>query len=221
MTFKLSDNLYLKDPQQTELGRQIIHKSIRLIGKLGFEEFTFKKLSTAIGSTEASVYRYFENKHKLLIYLVDWYWTSVEHRIDFEIHNIKSAPERLRICIRVLVEELTGDKSINSGDGASLHRIVTDEFEKTFLTKQVDADNRDGLFLPYKSLCKKIAAIVREINPKYDFPHSLVSTVMGAITHQLYYAQHLPSLTNMNQDMKKHRKKLIQFLDELVFHTIQ
>ncbi len=221
MTFKLSDNLYLKDPQETELGRHMIQESIRLIDKLGFEEFTFKKLSASIGSTEASVYRYFENKHKLLIYLVDWYWTWVEHRIDFETHNIKSAPDRLRICIRLLVEDLDDQQPVDYVDALALKRIVTDEFEKTFLTKQVDANNREGLFRPYKSLCNKIARIVSEINPKYGYPHSLVSTVMGASMRQLYYAQHLPSLTNIKHDMKKYRARLIQFLDELVFHTIQ
>ena len=53
--------------------------------EIGFESFTFKKLAAKIESTEASVYRYFENKHKLLIYLVSWYWNWVEYRLDMEI----------------------------------------------------------------------------------------------------------------------------------------
>ena len=60
----LDHNSYLREPESTELGRRIISESIRMIDALGFEQFTFKKLGAEIGSTEASVYRYFENKHK-------------------------------------------------------------------------------------------------------------------------------------------------------------
>ena len=74
---QLNDNLYLRDPQETELGRNIVNNSIELIDEIGFEKFTFKKLATKIESTEASIYRYFENKHRLLIYLIAWYWNWI------------------------------------------------------------------------------------------------------------------------------------------------
>lgn len=40
-----------------------------MIYKTGYEAFTFKKLAEDIGTTEAGIYRYFENKYKLLVYL--------------------------------------------------------------------------------------------------------------------------------------------------------
>lgn len=221
LSFKLSPNLFLRDPQETELGRNIIQESIHLIEKLGFEDFTFKKLASEIGSTEASIYRYFENKHKLLIYLIDWYWTWLEHQIDFDINNIKDPEQRLRICLNRIIEEKSVDPNFAYVDEMALQRIVSAEFEKTFLTKQVDADNKEGLFLPYKSLCKKIAAIVKEINPKYEFPHSLISTIILAVKHQLFYSQHLPALSDIKYDPKKQHKKLTVFLENLVFKTIQ
>lgn len=220
LTFKLSENLFLRDPQETELGRKIIQKSIKLIDKLGFEDFTFRKLAAEINSTEASIYRYFDNKHKLLIYLIDWYWTWLEHQIDFNLNNIKDPVQRLKICLHKLAEEKFFDPGVAYVDEAALQRIVSSEFEKTFLTKQVDADNKEGLFLPYKSLCKKVAGVVLEVNPNFEFPHSLVSTIMLAIKHQLYYAQHLPSLTDIKYDSKKHYKKLNLFLEGVVFKTI-
>lgn len=220
LSFKLSENLFVRDPQETDLGRNIIQKSIKLINKLGFEDFTFRKLATEINSTEASVYRYFENKHKLLIYLIDWYWTWLEHQIDFHTNNIADPAERLRICLNRLSEEKSFDHGVAYVDEAALQRLVNAEFEKTFLTKQVDADNKEGLFLPYKSLCKKVASIVHEINPDYEYPHALVSTILLTIKHQLFYAEHLPSLTDIKYDPKKHYKKLNQFLETLVFRTI-
>lgn len=220
LSFKLSENLFVRDPQDTELGRNIIQKSIKMIDQLGFDDFTFRKLATEINSTEASVYRYFENKHKLLIYLIDWYWTWLEHQIDFHINNVKDPIERLKICLRKISEEKLFDSSVAYVDEAALQRIVSAEFEKTFLTKQVDADNKEGLFLPYKSLCKKVASIVLEVNPSFAFPHALISTIMLALKHQLYYAEHLPSLTDIKYDPKRHHKKLNEFLETVVFKTI-
>ena len=70
---KISQELFLKDPQSTDLGKRIVSASIALIDELGFEAFTFKKLGVAIGSPESSVYRYFGSKHQLLVYLLCWY----------------------------------------------------------------------------------------------------------------------------------------------------
>lgn len=220
ITFHLNPNLYLRDPQSTQLGQNIIQASIDMIDKAGFEDFTFKKLGTEIGSPEASVYRYFENKHRLLLYLIDWYWTWLDYRMEFRNQNIESPFERIRNCIHLLVEEKRTDRDVQFVDEQKLQRIVNTEFEKTYLTRQVDTDNREGLFLPYKSLCKKIASIIKEINPKYPFPHSLVSTTLLSANHQMYYAQHLPSLTDIKADSKQKYLNLTEFLVTMVFNTL-
>ncbi len=221
LTFKLSENTFIRDPQTTELGRNILQTSIKMVDKLGFEDFTFKKLATSIGSTEASVYRYFENKHKLLIYIIDWYWTWLEYKIDYHTNNIKDPTERLKVYLLKLSEEKVFDPNVAYVDERALERIVSAEFEKTFLTKNVDADNKEGLFLSYKTLCKKIASVITEVNPKYEFPHSLASTILLLIKHQLYYAQHLPTLSDIKYDPKNHHKRLYLFVENLVFKTIQ
>ncbi|SKC63285.1 TetR/AcrR family transcriptional regulator [Ohtaekwangia koreensis] len=220
VSFKLNPNLYLRDPQSSTLGQKIIQSSIKMIDKTGAEDFTFKKLGAEIGSTEASIYRYFENKHRLILYLIDWYWTWLEYKIDYRIQNIASPVERLRTCIRMLAEEKKIDPEIPFVDEQRLQRIVNTEFEKTYLTRQVDTDNKEGLFLPYKSLCKKIAGILKEISPNYGFPHSLVSTVMLSANHQLYYAQHLPSLTDIKTDSRHKHERLAEFLETMVLNTI-
>ena len=65
----INEKLYVKDPETSELGRNILKNSILLIDEIGFEAFTFKKLGEKIQSNESSIYRYFENKNKLLVYL--------------------------------------------------------------------------------------------------------------------------------------------------------
>lgn len=221
LSFKLNENLFHRDPQTTELGRNIVSSSVELMGKLGFELFTFKKLADEIGSTEASIYRYFENKHRLLLYLIDWYWTWLGHRIDFEVNNILDPHDRLRKCLRLLTLDSKQDPQVPFVNQDTLEQIVMTEFEKTYLTRQVDIDNKEGLFLPFKAVCKKIASIIFEINPRYEFPHSLASTAMLALTHQIYYAQHLPSLSDIKYDTKKNNKRLYEFLEGLLFTTIR
>ena len=220
LTFQLNPNLYLRDPQSSQLGQNIIQASIKMIEKDGFDAFTFKKIGEKIGSPEASIYRYFENKHRLLLYLIDWYWTWPEYRIDYNNHNIKKPIERLKNAIRLIVEQKTSDPEIPFVDEQKLQRIVNSEFEKTYLTRQVDADNKEGLFLPYKSLCKKLTAIIKEVNPKYVYPHALISTILLSANHQLYYASHLPSLTDIKADSEQKYTELAHFLESLVLNTI-
>ncbi|RAV98159.1 TetR/AcrR family transcriptional regulator [Pseudochryseolinea flava] len=220
VSFQLNAKLYVRDPQSTQLGQNIIQTSIKMIEKRGFDEFTFKKLGLEIGSPEASIYRYFESKHRLLLYLIDWYWTWLEYRIDFSNNNIKDPITRLSNAIRLLVEPKAFDPNISFVDEARLHRIVNSEFEKTYLTRNVDADNKEGLFLPYNALCNKIASIIKEVNPKYPYPRALISTILLSANHQLYYSDHLPSLTEIKSDSKKKHTDLASFLESLVFNTV-
>ena len=83
--FNIEKMIYLRNPQETSLGKKIIQHSILLIDKIGFESFNFKKLSQEINCTEASIYRYFENKHLLLIYLTSWYCEWVSYLIMIEV----------------------------------------------------------------------------------------------------------------------------------------
>ena len=85
LSIKINDRIFLKDPESSDLGKKIISGGIDLIDEIGFEAFTFRKLGAAIKSPEASIYRYFENKHKLLVYLSSWYWNWTEYRLVFRV----------------------------------------------------------------------------------------------------------------------------------------
>lgn len=220
LQLQLNEQFYLRDPQETQLGRKIIDVSIAMIDSKGFENFTFKKLADAIDSTEASIYRYFENKHRLLVYLIAWYWNWIEYKIDFITQNIHDPFQKLDLVIRLATEKKERDPFFPDVDEEALFRIVINESDKTYLTRQVDNDNKEGLFRGYKSLCKKVASIISEINPDYKYPHSLASTVMQAAHQQLFFAKHLPSLTNLNEDGVTQYQKNYNYLHELVMNTI-
>jgi len=220
LIFKLNSHLYLRDPQNTLLGQKIIESSVDLIDRLGFEQFTFKKLAEEIHSTEASIYRYFENKHRLLLYLIGWYWSWLEYRIDLFTNSLTDPKEKLKACLRVVAEKKSYDSTFEFIDEEALHRIVVAELDKAYLTKQVDNDNKEGLFGGFKSLCKKIADWVVQVNPNYPSPHALVSTLLLAAKQQIFFADHLPSLTNIGKDESRYLKLEI-FLNTVLFNSIQ
>lgn len=215
---KVDENVYLKDPESSEKGRQIVQNAILLIDELGLESFTFRKLAEKIGTTEATVYRYFDSKHMLLVYLISWYWNWLEYRLVFATSNIVEPEERLQIAIRLLSGKIEDDMEFAHISEVVLQRIVVAESAKAYLTKEVDADNREGFFLSYKRLCKRISAIIQEINPMYKYPDSLVSTVAESAHYQLFFAQHLPSLTNIDNGKNY---QLQEFLTNLVFKAIE
>jgi len=193
----LNDKLYLRDPQETTLGKKIIQQSILLIDEIGFECFNFKKLAIAMGSTEASVYRYFENKHYLLIYLVSWYWEWVSYLIDINVMNIEDPKRRLKIIIETLVYASKDNPSIEYVNESVLHRLIIAEGTKAYHTKEVDNENREGFFINYKKLSDKVADVISEINPKFPYPHTLASSLFEMANNHIYFAQHLPRLTDV------------------------
>jgi AcrR family transcriptional regulator len=220
VNLKINPNLFIKDPVQTELGRKIIEQSVLLMDGIGLENFTFKKLAAEIGSTEASVYRYFENKHQLFVYLLNWYWEWMAVRIDLNTLNIKDPEERLRISLHVIVETANINTAIEFVNEEVLHRLVIREGAKGYHHKLVDADNKEGFFLAYKTLCAKIAAIILEINPDFEYPRSLASTLVELGGNNLYYAKHLPRLTDLDGSKKDLTEDVVRMLEYFAFNLI-
>ena len=193
----LNEKLYLRDPQQTSLGQNIIRNSILLIDEIGFEAFNFKKLALRMESTEASVYRYFENKHLLLIYLVSWYWEWVSYLIDINTMNIENPKKKLEIIIKTIVYASKDNPSIEYVNESVLHRLIIAEGTKAYHTKAVDEENREGFFLNYKKLSEKVADVITEVRPSFPYPHTLASNLFEMANNHIYFALHLPRLTDV------------------------
>ena len=194
---KLNEKLYLRDPQETRLGRSIIQQSILLIDEIGFEQFTFKKLAERISSTEASIYRYFGNKHVLLVYLLCWYWEWTRFQIDYYTNNVQDPVERLKLALRVIVNASVRNASIEFVDEDILHRIVVAEGAKAYHTKEVDKENKEGYFSTYKALAKTLADMIADVNPDFIYPRALSSTLLEMANDQIYFSKHLPTLTDI------------------------
>lgn len=210
--------LYIKDPEQSELGRKIIVNSISMIHDMGFEGFTFKKLSLEINTTEASIYRYFENKHRLLSYIINWYWTWLEYQFVFYTNNIGDPVKNIHTLIDLLIFELDDKFTSFDINKEKLYKIVVSESNKLYLTNHVEEDNKASMFKPYKDLCNRISMVFEDYNPTFKFPHSLASTLVETAHHQLYFAQYLPSLTDFGK--AQNNEKLKAFLTCMIFSML-
>ena len=102
IVISVNDKLYVKNPETSDLGKKIIEQSILLIDEIGFENFTFKKLGEKINSNESSIYRYFESKHKLMLYLSSWYWGWIEYKLVFATNNVTNPVEKLKKAISLI-----------------------------------------------------------------------------------------------------------------------
>lgn len=216
---KMNERLFLRNPEDSLLGKKLVRHGVLLINKLGFEDFTFKKLAVDVNTTEATIYRYFENKHKFLVYLITWYWSYLEFKVMFTINNLKDPEIKLKTILKLLVEE--PEKSKSPSDfipEQDAYKLVMWEGSKAYLTRNVTKDNKDRLFKPYKDLSARIAGIIKEYNPKYKFPNSMASTLLEISHSQKFFMQNLPSLTDAGTSDDK---KLILFLEQLLFNAIK
>lgn len=219
LQIKMNNKLFLRNPEQSELGKKIILHSIQLIYKNGFESFTFKKLAEDIGTTEAGIYRYFENKHRLLIYIAAWYWSWLEYRVTVNTNNIKDPVVKLKRVIKLLATVVEDDVRTSYVNENILHQIIIAEGTKAYLTKHVSEDNKDQLFKPYKDFCAKIGIIILECNPKYKYPKSLSSTIIEMAHFQNFFMNNLPSLTDFGKT--KNESAIVSFLEDLVFSALK
>ena len=216
----IPEGLALKNPLESKLGRKIISNSIILIDEIGFEAFTFRKLAKKMESNETSLYRYFENKHLLLLYLVVWYWNWVSYLIDYNTKNITDPHQKLDLIIENFVDATKENPSVDFVNEKFLHRIIIAESAKAYHTKNIDEENKHGFYLSFKTLIQKVADVILEIDPKFPYSHSLASNLFEMANNEIYFAEHLPRLTdvkvkNGNYDevielLKFYKKRIIQ-----------
>tara|TARA_R110002072_G_scaffold72613_6_gene173444 strand:+ start:2052 stop:2741 length:690 start_codon:yes stop_codon:yes gene_type:complete len=213
---QVNENLYNKDPETSELGKKIIENSIKLIHEIGVEAFTFKKLGKEIQSNESSIYRYFENKHKLLLYLTSWYWSWIEYQLVFSTFNVNSPTEKIEKSIEILTQTISQDSNYGHINEVLLNQIIINEFSKSYLTKEVDSENKEGYFSVFKRLVKRLEEIILEIDNSYPYPLSLASTVIEGALYQSFLKDHFTSITDCDSS-----HKIKEFLIHLVNTTLK
>ena len=215
LKININEQIYLKDPESSALGKRIVENSILLIDEIGFDAYTFKKLGTKIGSNESSIYRYFESKHKLLIYLASWYWTWLEYQLVFTTNSIENTTAKIDKAINILTRTTTVDSNFSHINEVILKRIVINEYSKSYLTKEVDNENKDGYFLVYKRLVTRLHDMILAVDSDYPYAFSLASTVIDGALHQHFLKDHFTTISDL-----KASDAPTNYFKDLVFKTL-
>jgi len=219
LRFELPEKLYIKDPQDSDYGHRLLSHAIELLHELGLESFTFRKLAVSMSSSEVSIYRYFENKHTLLLYLNCWYWEWVTYLIDRQVTNVTDSNEQLKKAIHCMIYASIESELCDYINERLLFQVIMKESSKSYHVSGVDEENNSGFFLSYKELVGKLATIIKQVNPKFKYSRSLSSTLYEMINNQLYFAEHLPKLTSLNK--KKALKELEVMVNHFAFAAIK
>lgn len=211
LKISVPQTLFIKDPETSKLGKRIVEHGILLINKVGFESFTFNKLGKMINSNESSIYRYFENKHKLLLYLSSWYWAWLERQLIIETFNISNNKEKLEKAITVVTREVKEDHNFSHINEIILYKVIVNESSKPFLTKEKDKNKKEQYFDVYKKIIARISDMILQINKEYPYSLTLASSIVEGGLHQHYLREHFPLITNC-----KHKDTPTHFFIHLV-----
>jgi hypothetical protein len=130
---------------------------------------------------------------------------------------VNSPRERLKISINILTMPVKVDQEVSHVNDILLSEIIFSESLKAYHTKNVDKENNKGYFEAYKSVVQRVSEIVLEVDPNFEFPHMLISTVIEGAHHQKYFSDHLPSLT----DSFKGKNVITDFYQQLVFNFLK
>ncbi|TQI70489.1 TetR family transcriptional regulator [Gramella sp. Hel_I_59] len=216
INISVNSELFLKDPESSELGKKIVGQGILLIDDIGFEKFTFKKLGVQIKSNESSIYRYFENKHKFLVYITNWFWGWKEFQLTMSTYGISDSNEKLLKAIEVITHPVVQDFRFQHINEVALNHIIINESSKSYLTKEVETDNKEGYFSIYKRLVTRIAEMISEVSSDYEYSLSLSSMVLDGALHQHFLKDHIQSITDCSE-----KKSVSNYFKDLVINTLK
>lgn len=185
----LPAGLYLRNPMNSELGRQLVIDAAAMIGAEGLGTFTLLKLARRVGCTEASVYRYFSSKQQLLHYLLNLYWAYLTFSLEYHFKKHKSPKKQLREAIEFIsnpdLDEFADKHLFNAleqvalaeGVGVHMRPAITDDISRGHLTY-------------YMEMVSTVSNLISSAYPAYTFPRSLAVTIIDAAIQQQFYRLH-------------------------------
>lgn len=81
--------------QLTDRQREIVDTAIDIIARRGIQELTIKNLSKRIGISEPALYRHFENKHAILVAILDFFADWSERTLTEIVRSDLAPSEKL------------------------------------------------------------------------------------------------------------------------------
>ena len=119
----------------------------------------------------------------------------------FETHSISNNKLKLSRAIDIVCRTINEDNNFSHINEVKLNAIIINENSKSFLTKEVDQENKDGYFIIYKRIVKRLGDMIQNAQPNYPFATSLASTILEGSLHQHFLKDHFPSITDCKKNV--------------------
>lgn len=211
----IPDAVFVKNPRESELGMKILHKGTEMLAKEGIDSFNFKKLAIAIQTTEASAYRYFDNKHKFLLYVINIYYGWMEYSIAVAEYEEKKTENKIKRAIESIIAP--NHMPVDNVEFAkNIRKVAIQEGVKLHFNLHIKDEIKNGSMTCYSRLTQRLSGLIRNIAPHYQFSEPLANLVIESVFHQLFQIGIMSK-----SDVVKHEKKIQLFLTQLIQQTIK
>lgn len=174
---RVNEKIYLSDPTSSDLGKRILKHGSKIICQEGLDSFNFKKLSKEISSTEAAIYRYFENKNKLLLFYFSWYWKWIEYNMVFRTQNLATPEERMQVVLEILTNPPQVKNYFEYIDGAHVFELMGKDGIRVLLSAPQTDDEKD-MVRSFRSVCERFAQVIEGCDKGYKYPVQLAATIL-------------------------------------------
>lgn len=128
---------------------------------------------------------------------------------------ISSPQGKLVKAIEILTQEVIQDSNFSHINEVVLNKIVISEYSKSYLTKEVDAENKEGYFAIYKRLVLRLKDMIIEVHPGYSYPTSLSSMIIEGALHQHYLKDHFTAITDCGKTVTP-TAYFLDLIDQLI-----
>ncbi len=122
---------------------------------------------------------------------------------------------KLERAIEIMTQATEIDLAFTHINEVLLNKIVINEYSKSYLTKEVDQENKEGYFVIYKRLVNRMSQMINEVNADYPYSSSLASTIIEGALHQYFLMDHFSSLTSCNKTITP-----TEYFKHLAFNTL-
>ena len=214
--FPISEELYERDPLESEVGELILAESIQLLQNVGVSGMNLHMLSERIGLSYETILRYFVDKYQLLAYLNEFYWHWMAHWISVYQMASSSSQHQLIISLQCLCHEYPPLQKSQEPYIYPLFNVLVTEPLKQEVFFSPDY-TYSGMNWGYKKLVMVLTDILKEISPEYPFSKNLAISLVESVNQHQFIGQVMPE---WNKDDGLLRPRLSTFLIDLSMNVL-
>ena len=120
----------------------------------------------------------------------------------------------------VLSESAKYDPNFEHVDESILAHIVTKTSPISYITEELTKEVKDNILQSFKSLCNRIAAIIRSYSPHYLTPNALATSMIRMTREQIFFSKYFSDLTELHSTPED-TSEIYNFISKSIFSILK